>query len=174
MLRAWTASSPFAWHGRFFNFPVVSVWPGPIQKPHPPLLVSGKSAQSAEFAARHGLPIGLSFETLDQARAAVAHYRGSEFILYRAYCYVAETDAAAEAMLARSSFGYRSDPGGLFLGSPGTVFSQIRAFHDQAGVEVVDLLFNDNRGRGLELPSPAAEASLRLFAKEVLPRLHEL
>jgi len=174
MLRAWTSPEPFAWSGRFFNFPVVSVWPGPIQKPHPPLLVSGKSAVSAEFAARHRLPIGLSFETLDQARAAVAHYRGSEFVLYRAYCHVAETDAAAEAALARSAFGYRTDPGGLFSGSPDTVFNQILQFHEHAGVQVVDLLFNDNRGRGLELPAATAERSLRLFAAEVLPRLHAL
>src|ERR687885_1172110 len=75
MLRAWTSAEPFAWQGRFFQFPVVSIWPGPIQKPHPPLLVSGKSPESGAFAARHHLPIGLSFETLDQARLAVEHYR---------------------------------------------------------------------------------------------------
>jgi alkanesulfonate monooxygenase SsuD/methylene tetrahydromethanopterin reductase-like flavin-dependent oxidoreductase (luciferase family) len=185
MLRAWTAAEPFAWHGRFFNFPVVSVWPGPIQKPHPPLLVSGKSPESAAFAARHHLPIGLSFETLDQARAAVERYRaaaaastgwtpGPEDVLYRAYCYVADTDAAAESLAARSSFGHRSEPGGFFRGRPETVLAQIRAFHASAGVGTVDLIFNDNRGHGIELPYPAAEASLRLFAAEVLPHLHSL
>jgi alkanesulfonate monooxygenase SsuD/methylene tetrahydromethanopterin reductase-like flavin-dependent oxidoreductase (luciferase family) len=181
LLRAWTEPEPFAWQGRFFEFPVVSIWPAPVQKPHPPLLVSGKSAESGAFAARHHLPIGLSFETLEQACAAVAHYRaslgaapGPDDVLYRAYCYVAETDSAAEATLSRSSFGYRTEPGGLFSGSPDTVLAEIREFHDRAGVGVVDLIFNDNRGRGLELPYAAAEASLRLFGTEVLPHLHSL
>jgi alkanesulfonate monooxygenase SsuD/methylene tetrahydromethanopterin reductase-like flavin-dependent oxidoreductase (luciferase family) len=182
MLRAWTSPEPFAWQGRFFQFPVVSIWPGPIQKPHPPLLVSGKSPESGDFAARHHLPIGLSFETLDQARRAVDHYRssaargawmpGPDHVLYRAYCYVAETDALADAALERSSFGHRTDAGGFFCGSPDTVFGQIRQFSEFVGT--VDLLFNDNRGRGLELPYAEAEASLRLFAAEVLPRLHAL
>ena len=184
LLRAWTEPAPFAWQGRFFQFPVVSIWPGPIQKPHPPLLVSGKSPESGAFAARHHLPIGLSFETLDQARRAVEHYRsaaaqaawrpGPEDVLYRAYCYVAETDAAAESLASRSSFGHRTEPGGFFRGSPETVFTQIRAFHEAAGVGTVDLLFNDNRGRGMELPYSESERSLRLFAADVLPRLHAL
>jgi alkanesulfonate monooxygenase SsuD/methylene tetrahydromethanopterin reductase-like flavin-dependent oxidoreductase (luciferase family) len=182
MLRAWTSPEPFAWHGRFFQFPVVSIWPGPIQKPHPPLLVSGKSPESGNFAATHHLPIGLSFETLEQARAAVEHYRSAaaqagwtpraEDVLYRAYCYVAETDALAEAALERSSFGHRTDPGGFFHGCPDTVFAQIQHFADVIGT--VDLLFNDNRGRGIELPYDLSERSLRLFAAEVLPRLHAL
>src|SRR5919202_1249510 len=102
LLRAWTERRPFRWEGRFFQFPVVSIWPGPVQKPHPPLLVSGKSSESGRFAARHHLPIGLSFETLDQARAAVDHYRraaaaagwtpGPDDVLYRGYCYVGATD----------------------------------------------------------------------------------
>ena len=54
------------------------------------------------------------------------------------------------------------------------MFEQIRAFHDQAGVGVVDLIFNDNRGRGAELSYADEERSLRLFAAEVLPRLHAL
>jgi alkanesulfonate monooxygenase SsuD/methylene tetrahydromethanopterin reductase-like flavin-dependent oxidoreductase (luciferase family) len=182
MLRAWTSPEPFAWEGRFFQFPVVSIWPGPIQKPHPPLLVSGKSPESGAFAARHRLPIGLSFETLDQARRAVEHYDfsavqvgwtpGPDDVLYRAYCYVAETDTLAQAALEHSSFGHRTDPGGFFCGSPDTVFAQIQQFSEFVGT--VDLLFNDNRGRGLELPFDISERSLRLFAAKVLPRLHAL
>jgi alkanesulfonate monooxygenase SsuD/methylene tetrahydromethanopterin reductase-like flavin-dependent oxidoreductase (luciferase family) len=182
VLRAWTEPAPFAWRGRFFDFPVVSIWPGPVQKPHPPLLVSGKSPESGAFAARHHLPIGLSFETLDQAQHAVEHYRsaaaqlgwtpGPDDVLYRAYCYVGTSDADVASMAARSSFGHRTDPGGFFCGSPSTVFAEIQQFSEFVGT--VDLLFNDNRGRGLELPYELAERSLRLFAAEVLPRLHAL
>jgi alkanesulfonate monooxygenase SsuD/methylene tetrahydromethanopterin reductase-like flavin-dependent oxidoreductase (luciferase family) len=190
MLRAWTEPRPFRWDGRFFTFPTVSIWPGPIQRPRPPLLVSGKSSESGNFAARHRLRIGLSFETLDEACTATAHFRAAaaeagwtpapEDVLYRAYCYVDESDDAARELAARSSFGYRpahgtgGSGGGFFCGCPDTVFQQIRAFHERAGVGVVDLIFNDNRGRGLELPYADEERSVRLFAAEVMPRLHEL
>src|SRR5947209_1618302 len=102
MLRAWTEPRPFAFQGRFFHFPNVSIWPGPVQRPRPPLLISGKSPESGSFAARHRLRIGLSFETLEEACAATAYYRAAcqgwtpaaEDGLYRAYCYVAESEAA--------------------------------------------------------------------------------
>ena len=52
MLRAWTSAEPFAWQGRFFQFPVVSIWPGPIQKPHPPLLVGAFMPKALDRAGR--------------------------------------------------------------------------------------------------------------------------
>ena len=54
------------------------------------------------------------------------------------------------------------------------MFDQIRRFHDEAGVGIVDLIFNDNRGRGAELDHADEVRSLRLFAEAVLPRLHAL
>jgi alkanesulfonate monooxygenase SsuD/methylene tetrahydromethanopterin reductase-like flavin-dependent oxidoreductase (luciferase family) len=133
----------------------------------------------------------LSFETVEEARAAAEHYRevagemdwtpGPEDVLYRGYCYVAETEAAARAVASGTSFGYRPGldrpgpiHGGFFCGCPDTVFAQIQQLHQQAGVGIVDLIFNDNRGRGAELPYADAERSLRLFAAEVLPRLRGL
>ncbi|MBO0684273.1 MAG: LLM class flavin-dependent oxidoreductase, partial [Candidatus Dormibacteraeota bacterium] len=55
--RALTEPRPFGWEGRHFRFRNVSVWPGPVQRPHPPLFSSGNSFESATFAARqrHGL-----------------------------------------------------------------------------------------------------------------------
>jgi alkanesulfonate monooxygenase SsuD/methylene tetrahydromethanopterin reductase-like flavin-dependent oxidoreductase (luciferase family) len=40
--RALTEPEPFGWEGRFFRFRTVSVWPGPIQRPHPPMFYSGQ------------------------------------------------------------------------------------------------------------------------------------
>lgn len=219
ILRAWTDPNPFAWQGSHYTFPTVAVWPRPVQKPHPPVLVSGKSRESGRFAAQHRLKIGLSFETLAEVRDEGAFYRSAarelgweptaQDVLYRGYCYVAESDEQALEVTRRRTFGYRpvsetsplgndSDElaslrvaphgsqgsralgarplgwdGTFFLGSPETVFEQVRHVHE-AGVGVLDLLFNDNRGRGAELPHEDELRSLRLFGEEVLPRIQAL
>jgi alkanesulfonate monooxygenase SsuD/methylene tetrahydromethanopterin reductase-like flavin-dependent oxidoreductase (luciferase family) len=56
-----------------------------------------------------------------------------------------------------------------FVGNPDTVFRQIKQYHDECGVGIVDLFF-----QGPTMEHPAVMKSLELFAKEVLPRLHEL
>ena len=49
---AWTDTQPFGWEGEHYQFRNVSIWPRPIQQPTPPILVSGSSKDSGEFAAR--------------------------------------------------------------------------------------------------------------------------
>lgn len=56
-----------------------------------------------------------------------------------------------------------------FVGSPDTVFRQIKEYHDECGVGTVDFLF-----QGPAMEHKAVMKSLELFAKEVLPRLQEL
>src|SRR4029453_3223000 len=36
ILRAWTEPQPFGWQGRHFQYRTVSIWPRPLQQPHPP------------------------------------------------------------------------------------------------------------------------------------------
>ena len=36
ILKAWTEPQPFGWQGRHFRYRTVSVWPRPLQQPHPP------------------------------------------------------------------------------------------------------------------------------------------
>src|SRR6185503_13449285 len=50
VLRAWTEPEPFGWEGKHYQFRTVSIWPRPLQQPHPPILMSGGSAESAAFA----------------------------------------------------------------------------------------------------------------------------
>src|SRR5581483_9430714 len=52
ILKAWTEPEPFAWNGRFHQLDHVAVWPRPLQQPHPPVLLSANSPESAQFAAR--------------------------------------------------------------------------------------------------------------------------
>jgi alkanesulfonate monooxygenase SsuD/methylene tetrahydromethanopterin reductase-like flavin-dependent oxidoreductase (luciferase family) len=49
--KALTEPEQFAWHGQFWDFPVVSVWPGATTKGHPPIYTSGSQPETFEFAA---------------------------------------------------------------------------------------------------------------------------
>ncbi len=39
--KCWSATEPFAFHGRFHQQPIVNPWPRPLQKPHPPIWIPG-------------------------------------------------------------------------------------------------------------------------------------
>jgi alkanesulfonate monooxygenase SsuD/methylene tetrahydromethanopterin reductase-like flavin-dependent oxidoreductase (luciferase family) len=46
ILKAWTEPQAFGWQGRHFKFRTVSIWPRPLQQPHPPTYALGTSAES--------------------------------------------------------------------------------------------------------------------------------
>src|SRR5205814_2271800 len=52
IVRAWTEPQPFGWQGRYYEYRAISIWPRPVQQPHPPIYMSGSSPESGEFAAR--------------------------------------------------------------------------------------------------------------------------
>jgi alkanesulfonate monooxygenase SsuD/methylene tetrahydromethanopterin reductase-like flavin-dependent oxidoreductase (luciferase family) len=56
-----------------------------------------------------------------------------------------------------------------FVGSPDTVFRQIKEYHDECGVGTVDFLF-----QGPTMGHAAVMKSLEHFGQEVLPRMQEL
>jgi alkanesulfonate monooxygenase SsuD/methylene tetrahydromethanopterin reductase-like flavin-dependent oxidoreductase (luciferase family) len=106
ILRAWSEPEPFWWEGRYYRFPVVSLWPRPVQQPRPPIVASGTSPQSAAFAGAHRLKLGLTFLAgKERCAEMVEIYRdaaqeagwepAAEDVLYRARVYVADTDAQA-------------------------------------------------------------------------------
>lgn len=39
--KAWSAREPFAWNGRYSQYPAVNIWPRPVQDPRPPFWVPG-------------------------------------------------------------------------------------------------------------------------------------
>ena len=52
ILKAWTATEPFPWNGKYFQLPCVNIWPRPVQQPHPPIWVPGTvSASTWDFVA---------------------------------------------------------------------------------------------------------------------------
>ncbi len=44
--KAWTATDTFAWNGKYYQLPMVNIWPQPVQKPHPPIWVPGNASPS--------------------------------------------------------------------------------------------------------------------------------
>ena len=106
--RAWTETEPFGWLGRYYQYRTISIWPRPVQKPHPPIYMSGSSPEAGEFAAqqphRHRLRL---HHRAARAQDAVQHYRACareagwepspDEIIYRAMFHVADTDEQAFA-----------------------------------------------------------------------------
>ena len=56
ILKAWT-NDRFSHQGTAWQFGEITLYPRPIQKPHPPIWVAGTSAQTLEWAGRHGFHI---------------------------------------------------------------------------------------------------------------------
>ncbi|MBO4252317.1 LLM class flavin-dependent oxidoreductase [Streptomyces griseorubiginosus] len=115
LLKAWSEPEPFGWEGVHYRHRMVSIWPQPVQRPRPPVLVSGNSPSSIEFAARHRLKIGLSFLPVEFVPQAVAAFHeaaerhgwrpGPEDVLWRGFAYVAETDDNAREVVEKYNFG---------------------------------------------------------------------
>ena len=111
ILRAWTEPQPFGWQGRHFQYRTVSIWPRPLQQPHPPTYALGTSRESCEFAARNHLGCGVSYGPFDVMGKATRYYReqcarhgwqpAPEQIIYRANMLVAATDEEAHELLRR-------------------------------------------------------------------------
>ncbi|MCW5772900.1 MAG: LLM class flavin-dependent oxidoreductase [Rhodospirillaceae bacterium] len=111
--RAWVEPQPFGWEGRFYQYRTISIWPRPVQVPHPPIYMSGSSPESAEFAARQKVSLGLAVTTLDRAAEAARRFREqaalagwqpqAEDVLYRLSFHVADSDAEARRDLADST-----------------------------------------------------------------------
>jgi alkanesulfonate monooxygenase SsuD/methylene tetrahydromethanopterin reductase-like flavin-dependent oxidoreductase (luciferase family) len=109
--RALTDPQPFSWQGKYYNYQTVSVWPGLIQRPHPPLFSSGNSFESATFAAsqRHGL--AMSFVPLSYVAQIIPHYKAEaakygwepreDQIVFRGNLIAADTDQEAEQLAAQ-------------------------------------------------------------------------
>jgi alkanesulfonate monooxygenase SsuD/methylene tetrahydromethanopterin reductase-like flavin-dependent oxidoreductase (luciferase family) len=55
--RAWT-EDVFSYEGRFWSYKDVAIWPRPVQRPYPPIMIPiVGSKESIEFAGRHNIPI---------------------------------------------------------------------------------------------------------------------
>jgi alkanesulfonate monooxygenase SsuD/methylene tetrahydromethanopterin reductase-like flavin-dependent oxidoreductase (luciferase family) len=102
---AWTETEPFGWQGRYYEYRTISIWPRPVQLPHPKIYMSGSSPESSEFAARNRVGLGLAFTNVPLAKQSVDNYREHaaragwtpepDDIVYRVIIHVADSDDQA-------------------------------------------------------------------------------
>ncbi|WP_067902109.1 LLM class flavin-dependent oxidoreductase [Nocardia vaccinii] len=111
--KALTEPEPFAWKGQYYDFPVVSVWPGPTQVPHPPLYGSANSEESTAFIAEHRFGAAMSFFGPGAVARNMARYRElcdqhgwqptPDQQLFRCFAVIGESEDHAADLAARIS-----------------------------------------------------------------------
>jgi len=114
VLRAWTATEPFSFNGRYTQLRYVNPWPRPIQQPHPPVWIpGGGSIETWDWCAQHDfLYAYLSWFGYEAARKTIDRYweaverNGRDPNPYRAafiqFVAVADSDAEAERLYAEA------------------------------------------------------------------------
>ena len=70
ILKAFTGE-PFSYQGEYYSFPETSVFPQPLQRPHPPIWVVGQSPESVVAGVRRGFNVvsggyGMPVERLEE------------------------------------------------------------------------------------------------------------
>jgi alkanesulfonate monooxygenase SsuD/methylene tetrahydromethanopterin reductase-like flavin-dependent oxidoreductase (luciferase family) len=123
LLKAWTHEESFAYDGEYVKIPApVTVFPKPLQKPHPPLWLAGTSAESMQLAARMDmLPLSSSmmglagiraqFGALVQAHADLGKPIHNLRLGLQCVTHVAPTDAEAYAALPYARWQHRAQRG---------------------------------------------------------------
>ena len=105
IVKAWTTHEPFAWHGKYFHYDHVSIWPRPLQQPHPPIVLPADSDEGLELAASRRVPTGAAYRSNARTRSTFERYRAfaarhgwtprPEDCHVLRHVYVAETNARA-------------------------------------------------------------------------------
>lgn len=98
----------WSYHGKFFHFDNCATWPRPLQKPHPPIWVAARSAESIEWCVQRRIPIAQVYQTTGQIEDTFNYYRkvardegwepGPEYFILTRHIYVDETDEKARAV----------------------------------------------------------------------------
>ena len=142
MVKAWTQDESFTYAGDFIQVPhETTVWPKPLQKPHPPFWIAGTSVESMQLAAEWDmmpLTTGLlgdagvrtHFASLIHARKGLGKsIHGLELGL-QSITHVAETDAAARKELPYARWQNRA---GRALNRREVANGRVQVSHPYAG-----------------------------------------
>jgi alkanesulfonate monooxygenase SsuD/methylene tetrahydromethanopterin reductase-like flavin-dependent oxidoreductase (luciferase family) len=112
IIKAWTEPEPFGWEGEYYQFPSISIWPKPYQKPFPQLLMSATNPEAADIAAKYRAIMGMVFvHDLGWGRSLAEGYRkaawahgwepGPQHILVGEHIVIADSDEEALAIMKR-------------------------------------------------------------------------
>ncbi len=76
IIKAWTEPEPFGWEGEYYQYRAVSIWPKPMQKPYPRILMSCSNEVSARVAAQKKAMFGLAnLVSFDNAKHLISVYK---------------------------------------------------------------------------------------------------
>jgi len=138
MKKAWSETN-FSFEGTFSNVVDATIYPRPLQQPHPPIWITALSPETIEWAAAEGYPmasifmpaarIRADFERYEAAAQAAGRSVGPENFMLCRNVHVAETEEQAVAEVG-GAFGHLF---GLFteaaLPTSGRVHTDLDAFY---------------------------------------------
>ena len=198
LIRAWTHER-FAFEGRHFQIPEVSVYPRPVTRPRPSIYLVGITPGTLAFGAQRGLPLLIAgAQTVSIVAETQAAYRSlladsgfdpadAVFPVNR-FVYVAETDAEAERDMRETLMGFIHRPGSVirdFLKLPAgeityelltrevCIFGNAETCRERilALSEQVDLRHLICTFNYFTLDQDRCRASMQRFSEQVLPAL---
>ena len=188
ILKCWTEPEPFGWEGEFYQYRAVSVWPRPIQKPHPPIVISVSTERSARIAAKFKAIAGiLALTSFDDARKTMDRYRDyarqagweptAEHFTTGANCCIAPTYEEAKAHLEPSIEYFFGTLGGGIRTAQKIVIQKTRYFGSAEELEERKKTFVNMRQGGLSFDE-RVEAGLVIcgtpeMAIEQIKRFHK-
>jgi alkanesulfonate monooxygenase SsuD/methylene tetrahydromethanopterin reductase-like flavin-dependent oxidoreductase (luciferase family) len=142
ILRAWTEPEPFGWEGEHFQYKSISIWPRPFQKPHPRILMSAGSEESAATAAEYKAMMGIVLiSDLDLARHNIKTYKDTaksfgwepapDDIMVGQHCCIAETDEEARELLEAGAEYFNNILLAVQRRAQGIVLQKTRYYKDE-------------------------------------------
>jgi probable F420-dependent oxidoreductase len=177
ILALWTGD-PVEFEGRFTRLPGVSIDPAPIQLPHPPIWVAGRSPAAMRRAARYGdvwMPYFYTPEQVGESleevrRMAAERGREPEQVAAAVNCFVAvDRDGRSARRTAVESISriYKQEFSGvreryLVAGTPAQCVERLGEYLDAGATGAVFSLACEP-DRGME--------TIRVVGEEVLPAL---
>ena len=144
--KCWSEPEPFGWEGEFYQYRAVSIWPRPVQKPFPPMLMSASSEPSARLAAKHHAIAGiLALTDMDNGRKVINNFKtyareygwepGPEHLMIGMNCCIAPTyEEAKEILLAGQEYFFGVLGGGIRTAQK-LVVQKTRYFADEKTAE---------------------------------------
>lgn len=175
----WTEDAP-SFEGRFVRFERAMMFPKPVQRPHPPLLVGGRSSAALERAARWDagwMPsqvttaeIGEGVLALGRLRSDAGHVGPLPTIGINVHSVLAPTVSDAHRIAAptlgdhfRDLDAYRER---TLSGDPATIAARVAGYRD-AGADYIEL-------KPVVPTVDALIAHLRTFREDVIPVVDSL
>jgi len=112
------AGKPFSYEGEHYQIPETTVYPHPLQRPHPPIWVTAQSLESVETTVRRGFNLlsggnGVSLDRLREFRnefdRRLAQYRPAHplHLGIQRPTYVAQSDAEARQVAEEARWNMR-------------------------------------------------------------------